>query len=118
MDKNGDGVIDYGEFCNLTEDKRKNLDPFENNYTSPSGMHEKSQYSNSIMSRSIDFHDEAKVFERKKHLFDPMHFLDKSNNHIARKQHEITECVSIDLAKFKNKKLKQGFRDESLVVQD
>ena len=38
MDKNGDGVIDYGEFCNLTEDKRKNLDPFENNYTSPSGI--------------------------------------------------------------------------------
>lgn len=36
MDKNGDGVIDYGEFCNLTEEKRKNLDPFENN--SPQGI--------------------------------------------------------------------------------
>lgn len=29
LDKNRDGYIDYHEFCNLTEEKRRGIDPFE-----------------------------------------------------------------------------------------
>jgi Ca2+-binding EF-hand superfamily protein len=28
LDKDGDGVIDYNEFCELAEEKRRNIDPF------------------------------------------------------------------------------------------
>jgi Ca2+-binding EF-hand superfamily protein len=31
LDKNRDGLIDYNEFCNLTEEKRKNIDPYNTN---------------------------------------------------------------------------------------
>jgi len=29
MDKNKDGLVSYHEFCNICEEKRRDIDPFE-----------------------------------------------------------------------------------------
>jgi hypothetical protein len=69
MDKNNDGSIDYSEFCNLCEEKRRNIDPFN-----PAD-------SNLVLS------DENEIFNRKRHLFDSSQFKEKTiNNLLEHKQ--------------------------------
>eukprot|EP00350_Pseudokeronopsis_sp_OXSARD2_P011858 CAMPEP_0170550304 /NCGR_PEP_ID=MMETSP0211-20121228/8368_1 /TAXON_ID=311385 /ORGANISM="Pseudokeronopsis sp., Strain OXSARD2" /LENGTH=155 /DNA_ID=CAMNT_0010856779 /DNA_START=813 /DNA_END=1283 /DNA_ORIENTATION=+ len=60
---NEDGVIDYTEFCNLCEEKRRNIDPYDGK-------------------GSLVTLDENAIFEKKKHLFNPDRFLEKANNNV------------------------------------
>lgn len=32
LDNNKDGYIDYREFCNIVDERRRGIDPFENGY--------------------------------------------------------------------------------------
>ncbi|CDW83424.1 ef hand family protein [Stylonychia lemnae] len=119
LDKNQDSMIDYNEFCNLTEEKRKNIDPFQNAEQRQKAIdsHNQSRLG-SIGQNSMIEQDETKIFEKKKHLFDPQHYLGKNSNQIAEQKDEIDHCISVKLAQYKSRKLQQKFLDSSINDQE